>query len=206
MSIEDKNIPQQQEGNQVDIQHEAKLPNREQALQLFEAAKTRLLNVSCWGEIANGITAKFQLVNAEGVEVNRSAKVNDYFKIHIPGAPNSESGEGNDWVRIENIQDESDTENDIQIISIRVRPASNPQKPDESSAHFFHEEATSTFVVKRKAKTVTAEVHGRNEVPNLKADGVWDTIRHTIVAIGAILGFSNQQWNNLVEGLIDPKN
>ncbi|MGI4806071.1 MAG: hypothetical protein ACRYFL_14995 [Janthinobacterium lividum] len=205
MSIEDKNIPQQEKGNHVDIQHETTLNNRETAEQLFEAAKIRLLDVSRWGEIADGISAKFQLVNAAGAEVNRPAQVDDYFKIHIPGAPSSESGEGNDWVRIENIQDETSDTDDLQIVSIRVRTASNPQKPETEPSHFFNESATSTFVVKRKDKTVTAEVHGRNEVPNLHADGIWDTLRHVVVAVSAIIGFSNQQWNHLVKGLIEPK-
>ncbi|MGI4750790.1 MAG: hypothetical protein ACRYFB_09160 [Janthinobacterium lividum] len=205
MSIEDKNIPQQEKGNHADIQHETTLNDHEAAVQLFEAAKKRLMDVSRWGEIADGISAKFQLVNAEGLEVDRPAQVSDYFKIHIPGAPSSETGQGNDWVRIENIQDETDAATDLQIVSICVRTASNPQKPETEPAHFFNEEATSTFVVKRKGNTVSAEVHGRNEVPNLHADGIWDTLRHVVVAISAIIGFSNQQWNNLVKGLIEPK-
>ena len=205
MSIENKNIPQQEKGNHVDIKHETVLNDREKAEQLFEAAKKRLLNVSGWGEIADGISAKFQLVNAAVQEVNRPAQVDDYFKIHIPGAPSSETGEGNDWVRIENIQDETDAATDLQIVSVRVRSASNPQKLETQPAHFFDESATSTFVVKRKGNTVSAEVHGRNEVPNLQGNGIWDTIRHTIVAISAIIGFSNQQWNNLVKGLIEPE-
>lgn len=205
MSIENKNIPQQEKGNHVDIKQESTLHNREAAVQLFEAAKKRLLEVSCWGEIADGMSAKFQLVNAEGQEVGRLAQVGDHFKIHIPGAPSSASGEGNDWVRIENIQDEADETADLQIVSIRVRTASNPQKPESGPAHFFNEEATSTFVVKRNGKTVSAEVHGRNEVPNLHGKGVLDTIRHVVVGVSAIVGFSNQQWNNLVKGLIEPK-
>ncbi len=46
MSIEDKNIPQQHAGNQLDTQHEATLNTREEARQLFASAKNRLLNVS----------------------------------------------------------------------------------------------------------------------------------------------------------------
>ena len=57
MSIEDKNIPQQQKGNQVDIQHEATLKSREEAKALFETAQKRLLDVSHWGEIAEGFSS-----------------------------------------------------------------------------------------------------------------------------------------------------
>ncbi|MGI4021801.1 MAG: hypothetical protein ACRYFA_09870 [Janthinobacterium lividum] len=204
MPIEDKNIPQQQKGNQVDTMHEVTLNNREEAIQLFESAKKRLLNVSGWGEIANGASSDFQLTDSNGSKVNRTVQQNDYFQIHIP-APGPKSGNGEDWVQVEAIQDETDVAADVQITSIRVRPASNPQNPNADTAHFFGEDATSTFVVKRKGNTVSAEVHGRNEVPNLHADGILDTIRHAIVGIGAILGFSNYQWKNLVQGLIEPK-
>lgn len=204
MSTEDKNIPQQQKGNQVDTQHEVTLNSREEAEKLYETAKKRLLDVSRWGEIANGTSSGFQLTNSHGLEVDRPAQQGDYFKIHVP-APGPESGYGEDWVQIEAIQDETDPATDLQITSVRVRPSSNPQNPNADMAHFFGEDATSTFVVKRKGNTVSAEVHGRNEVPNLNADGVWDTIRHTVVALGAILGFSNHQWKNLTKGLIEQK-
>lgn len=204
MSIEDKNIPKQEKGNQVDTLHEVTLGSQEEAVQLFEVAKNRLLHVSRWGEVANGASSGFQLTNSHGFEVDRPAQKGDHFKIHIP-APGPDSGNGEDWVKIEAIQDEADTEADVQVVSIRVRPSSNPQKPGADTSHFFGEDATSTFVVKRKGTTVSAEVHGRNEVPNLHADGIWDTVRHAVVAVGAILGFSNQQWKNLTEGLTAPK-
>lgn len=204
MSIEDKNIPEQQKGNKVDVIHQETLKSREAAEKLFEAAKKKLVNVSHWGEVADGVSAGFQLTDKAGAEVDRPAQEGDCFKINIP-APGSDSGNGDDWVRIEAIQDESDQAADIQITSIRVRPTSNPQSPANDTAHFYHEDATSTFVVKRKGNTVSAEVHGRNEIPNMEANGFWDTIRHTVVAVGAILGFSNKQWKNLVEGLTEQK-
>ena len=204
MSIEDQNIPQQQKGNQVDVVHEEKLDSREEAEQLFETGKKRLLDIFRWGEIANGFSSGFQLTNSNGQEISRPAQTGDYFKIHIP-APGPESGNGEDWVQIEAIQDETDPAIDLQIVSIKVRPASNPQKPNADTAHFFGEDATSTFVVKRKGNTVSAEVHGRNEVPNLHGTGILDTIRHVAVAVGAIVGFSNHQWKNLTDGLVSPK-
>ncbi len=204
MSIEDKNIPEQQKGNQLDTQHEAVLNSRKEAEQLFESAKKRLLNVSHWGEIANGFSSSFKLTDRNGQEVDRPVQQGDRFRISLP-APGPHSGNGDDWVQVENIQDERDENTDIEIISIRVRPASDPQNPKPDTAHFYTKDATSTFVVKRKGNTVSAEVHGRNEVPNTEATGFWDTVRHVVVAVGSILGLSNQQWKNLTEGLLAPK-
>ncbi|WP_299288670.1 hypothetical protein [uncultured Mucilaginibacter sp.] len=204
MSIEDKNIPQQQTGNQIDTQQETTLNSREEAQQLFRLAKKRLLDVSHWGEIANGFSSSFQLTDSNGQEVDRPVQKGDCFRISLP-APGPESGNGDDWVQVENIQDEQDEHADIEIISIRVRPTSDPQNPKPDTAHFYTDDATSTFVVKRKGNTVSAEVHGRNEVPNTQTSGLWDTVRHVAVAVGSILGLSNQQWKNLTEGLIKPK-
>lgn len=204
MSIEDKNIPKQQKGNQVDTQQETVLNSREEAEQLFETAKKRLLDVSRWGEIAKGFSSSFQLTDANGQKVDRPVQQGDRFRISLP-APGPESGNGDDWVQVENIQDEQDENADIQIISIRVRPTADPKNPTSETAHFYTNEATSTFVVKRKGNTVTAEVHGRNEVPNTEATGLWDKVRDVAVAVGSILGLSNQQWKNLTEGLLKPK-
>lgn len=204
MPIEDKNIPQQQKGNQLDTQHKATVNSREEAQQLFESTKERLLLVSRWGEIVNGFSSAFQLTDSSGQEVDRPVQPGDLFRISLP-APGPDSGNGNDWVKVEAIQDEKDESADIQIISIRVRPTSDPRNPKPDTAHFYTDEATSTFVVKRKGNTVSAEVHGRNEVPNVHANNLWDNIRHAVVAAGSILGLSNHQWKNLTEGLLKPK-
>lgn len=204
MSIEDKNIPQQQKGNQLDTQHEVTLKSPKEAKALFETAKKRLLDVSHWGEISNGFSSSFQLTDSNGQKVDRPVQKGDCFRISLP-APGPDSGNGDDWVRVENIQDEQEENADIGIISVRVRPTSDPQNPKPETAHFYTDDATSTFVVKRKGNTVSAEVHGRNEVPNMQTTDLWDTLRHVAVAVGSILGLSNQQWKNLTEGLIEQK-
>ena len=83
----------------------------------------------------------------------------------------------------------------------KVKPASNPTNADSETAHFFKDEASSTFLVKRDFKTIAAEVHGRNEKPNTDAS-IKDSIRNVLVALGAMLGFSTVQWKSLVKGLV----
>jgi hypothetical protein len=48
-------------------------------------------------------------------------------------------------------------------------------------------------------------VHGRNEKPNTEANAVIDKTRNTMVATGAIVGFSSAQWKSLVNGLLGKK-
>ena len=70
---------------------------------------------------------------------------------------------------------------------------------------FFKEDATSTFIVERDGNNLRAAVHGRNELPNTKADKPLDKARNAIVGLGAMLGLSNPQWKSLVKGILDFK-
>jgi len=134
------------------------------------------------------------------------AQVGDYFKIDILG-PGSESGDGYDWVQIEAIEDHSNASVKKESFGIRVRPAPNPEKDsnDKETAHFFKDEATSNFIIERNGRTVSAEVHGRNEKPNTTAHKSLDKIRNTVIGSSAILGLSHIQWKKLVKGIIGKK-
>ena len=94
---------------------------------------------------------------------------------------------------------------DGQQISIIVKPATNPNNANPDTAHFFAEDASSTFIIRREGKKVFAEVHGRNEQPNTDTENLIDKARNIAVAAGAMLGFSKVQWKSLVDGLIDPE-
>ncbi|MBC8052817.1 MAG: hypothetical protein H7Y13_07110 [Sphingobacteriaceae bacterium] len=73
-------------------------------------------------------------------------------------------------------------------------------------AHFFKDDASSTFLVQRNGLTVKAEVHGRNEQANTNTEKFIDKARNILVAAGAMLGFSDFQWKSLVKGLIRHQN
>ena len=85
---------------------------------------------------------------------------------------------------------------------MRVRPATNPNNDRQDVAHFFSDEATSNFMVKREGTTITAAVYGRNEKPNTGAEKAVDKARNTAVATGAVSGFSKLQWKSLVNGFL----
>jgi hypothetical protein len=189
-------IPENKEGTQTNTERSIEFATEEESKQFFQIAKKRLLDVNHWHKIAGNATADFQLTDEEGKPVNRTAKEGDHFKIDIPG-PGSITGEGNDWVKIESIQE------DENYIGIRVRPASNPTKERKDIAHFFNDNSTSSFIIKKEGKKITAGVYGRNEKPNTKTETVVDKIRNATVATGAISGFSKLQWKSLVNGLIE---
>jgi hypothetical protein len=199
--IKEKIVPFQHEGVKKDIEHSVTAIDDESARKLFIIARNRLLDINRWHELVGPLSAKFILTDANGKAVHRTAEIGDYFKIDLP-APGPAEGKGFDWVHIEAIEDKSDSAGPYESTGLRVRPSVNPEEKGENVAHFFKEVATSSFVVERKEKTVTASVYGRNESPNTKTNNIIDKVRNAVVGVTAIAGFSNVQWNGLVKGII----
>ncbi len=192
-------LPNQTVGGESDTISEKKFDSAIEAKAFFSLMKQRLLNVNRWKDYAGTLSATFQLCDSNGDEVHRNVEPGDYFKIHLPG-PGSDTGEGFDWVKVETVEEENYING--ERLFIKVRPTSNPKNSNDDIAHFFDDTATSTFIVNRNRDMVTAEVHGRNELPNTDADALVDKIRNTIIATAAISGFSKIQWNLLTEGLL----
>jgi len=188
-------IPENETGVQTNTESSVEFSDEAKAKEFYEVVKNRLLQVNQWQELAGPLSAEFQLTDESGRPVSRWAQAGDHIRIDIPG-PRSVRGDGNDWVQIEEINEAKD------CVSIHVRPAPNPLDENEEVAHFFSDEASSSFIVKRESNKVTAGVYGRNEKPNTDAKGLIDKLRNTIVAAGAITGFSKMQWKKLVEGMV----
>lgn len=193
------NIPEQEVGAQTNTEASKEFKEMQEAQEFYQLVKSRLLNVNHWHDVAGAATAEFQLTDEKGNKVKRSVRKNDFFQIDIPG-PGSETGDGYDWVRVEDIEElKNDNEEGITIV---VRPASNPNNSNTDVAHFFTDEAQSCFMVVRKGTKVIAGVFGRNEKPNINAEKIMDKARNAAVATGAITGFAKLQWKSLVNGLV----
>ena len=194
-----ENIPQQYTGAKSDTVSEITLNTETEAVAHFETVKKRFLDVNSWEFFAGEEKASFTLRDELGNLLLEKPKVGNYFKIQIPGLHNP-TGDGFDWVRIEEMKEEKDERG--ESIYIRVRPASDPTKPDHKTAHFFDETATSNFLIKREGSKITAEVHGRNEEPNTEDLSVREKVRNFLVAVGGMIAGSKFQWKSLTEGLI----
>jgi hypothetical protein len=188
-------IPETESGVQTNTESYTEFSNEAEAQKYFPEIRDRLAHVNQWHDLAGAATARFQLTDAKGKEVDRSVEEGDHFRIDIP-APGPITGEGHDWVQVQRIRD---TENEFTIL---VRPATNPLNDDPDIAHFFSEESTSSFSVKREGNRIIAGVYGRNEKPNVDAERVVDKIRNAAVAAGAISGFAKIQWKSLVNALV----
>ena len=192
---------EQQVGVQKNASETVEFDNWEAAQQFFQVARKRLLDVNNWQNITDGLSSTFIVRDALGQSVgHRFPEVGDYFQIDMPG-PGNVAGDGHNWVVVEAVEDRSDAGGDRT--SIRVRPAASPLNDQPDVAHFLDAAATSTFTVCRVGKSVTAEVHSRNEMSNTKTESLLDKVRNVVAAVGAWLGFADVQWKNLAKALVD---
>lgn len=201
--MEEKNytglIPGNEKGVTIDSASFEDFKDSEEAKAFFKVVKERLLNVNKWHEIAGAASARFQLIDKNGQEVNRKVEKDDYFKIDIPG-PGSQAGDGYDWVQVEDLKEVN--QQDVDSAGLRVRPSTNPFSKDESIAHFYSEDSTSTFIVTRENNKITATIYDRNTTPNTDSETIMDKVRHVAAGIGAMLGGSKLQWKGLAKGLV----
>jgi hypothetical protein len=193
-------VPVNEVGKAVNIEETVIESNAEDAKITFNRACKRLQNPEIWNDLADTtLGASFHLVDQHQEIQQRLAKTGDYLMIEIPGPKNAE-GDGFDWVQLTRMEQQADPQWD-ESFGIQLMACANPQHPQGGSAHFFKEGATSTFLLGRKEKKVTAAYFGRNEKPNTEA-GSNNIVRNIVVAIGAMLGLSEIQWSALVKGLL----
>ncbi len=196
-------VPEQREGTAVNVEDTVTFSTPEEARQFYQQVRSKLLNVNNWHEWAGTLSADFKLTDSSGKELERKPQKGDYFKINIP-APGIQTGEGYDWVKIEEIEEDAALVDEATVI--RVRPTSSPVNANPDVAHFYTDDATSNFIVKRDGNKVTAAVYGRNEKPNVgEADSLLDKARNAIVGAGGVTVFSKLQWKALVSGLLERK-
>ena len=192
-------VPKQRTGKAIDAKGSLTLQDENEAQSFFGTVKNRLQNVNGWADLAGNLSAVFQLVSADGTEAYRNLQKGDYFKIDIPG-PGSKTGEGYDWVQIEDVENKSSSNS--ESFSFRVRPTENPQNKNKDVAHFYSQDSTSTFTVSRNGRIISAVIQDRNTKPNKSANSPLDKIRDVIVGTAGVLSFSKIQWKNLIDGLL----
>lgn len=192
-------VPGQETGVPINTESSVELDNENDAKKFFEVVRQRLNDVNQWHEIAGSASARFQLIDNNGRQVQRKPAKGDYFKIDIPGPANS-SGDGYDWVKVEEVDSVSDGE--MESFGFRVRPAPNPEEKEDID-HFYSKDTTSSFIVTREKNKITAAVYDRNTKPNKDAGTISDKVRNVVVGTAGILGFSKIQWKKLTDGLLN---
>ena len=198
--MEAEAVPRQKAGASFDIRETIMFDDREDAIEKYLVARERLFDVSHWGNFAGEAPDTFKLTDSLGNELKRPVQEGDRVKIHLPG-PRSFIGNGEDWVQVEKIIEETNKRLDEVFTAITFRPGPNPTAVKSPIAHFFGKATTVTFLVCRHRTEIVASVHGRNEKINLDTDWM-DVFRNMVVAIPAKVGLSNPHWKSLAKGLI----
>lgn len=200
--MENEIIPPGIKGKNTNLESSIDAGTNEEALDTFKRAYKRMLNPAIWHKLCGRVSAEFKLVGENVDDPQRLAHEGDYFRIDIPG-PGPAAGDGYDWVKVESIVDHADPGGPAENYGMRLRAASPPHKKGTDTAHFFKEDATSSFIIQRTGNKVTASYHGRNEIPNSDTSKTSDNIRNSIVAMGAFAGLSELQWSAIIKGFLE---
>ncbi|WP_116109156.1 hypothetical protein [Lewinella sp. IMCC34191] len=168
------------------------------AQRAYAAVKERLYAIDRWRELNDSIKTDFLLCGPEGEPSTRSPQRGDYIRIDLAG-PGSPSGGGYDWVVITQIAEET---GDQPWAAMTVKPSPPPGQDQGNVAHFYEGGATNTFVVRRVGQCILAEVHGRNEEPNVADAPLLDRLRNEAVALAGKLGFGKVQWKDWTDGMV----
>ena len=193
-------IPEQYTGSKSETTEYVVCNDEQAAQELFAEALKKLLNINNWNLLCGFLSTAFQLIDPSGYNVDRKPVIGDYIRVAIPG-PGISTGRGFDWVRIERLT-HIHIDAHQELFFMQVRPSSYPGTNDADTAHFFKNSATSSFMLVRELKQVTAAIYGRNEVPNTETNNALDNIRNQVVGTSGAIGLSTLQWKSLVSGLL----
>ena len=197
MSSLKRAIPQQLKGFKKHFEASRKFVSAEDAHLCYDHAITRLLNINNWHELTMLEKGDVQLISRNLKPQRRKAKLDDYVRFGIP-APNNADGDGGDWVQVKNILFSSGKRKEQCLLTLQ--PCAMPG--GDATVHFFASASSSTFLITRDGRIVTAEYYGRNELPNINAGDLKTNVRNVAVAAGAIIGFSDTMWEPMMPALI----
>src|SRR5690606_6189891 len=113
----------------------------------------------------------------------KKPEIGYFIRIMLP-APTPEN-----WVKVTQMREED------ELAEFTVSPCRDPQELEEDVEHFFIKEATSTFRVELKDRTIYAYEIGKNEgVNNKDAEAGNRGLLNTLLAAGGWAAFQKIQW------------
>ena len=158
----------------------------------FVRATQKLWNVERWSDLSS-FTADFRLYDPTGQpKPGGEPQLNDYIEVILPGpAPTN-------WVRV------THKAADDKRAEFTVQPSRNPQDRETTGiAHFFDQNARSTFRVELLGKTLTASEIGEHEGINNQEPQAGDrAVVNTVVAEAGWLFYQKIQWKLLTDYLV----
>jgi hypothetical protein len=161
----------------------------------YDRFREKLFHIDEWRE-ASGVS-DFTLFDENGAPVDHKEIRDGYFiRIYLPGTLKY------DWVKIVDIYDSDDE------IVVTVRPSFDPtlKDPDHPvTSHFFTDEATNNFCLRRTGPKLEFYVIGLGEKSNISdTGGVLETVRNFAAAnFGRYLGIQKGEWTKFCESFLE---
>lgn len=191
---------QQVKGGHHDSVNSINCKSLEESQLLFNQMKKVFLEMNRWDKLFKR-TTEFYVKNVAGQTQSIAVQIGDQVAIKIPG-PRNRIGEGFDWVVVKNL--EIIENNHFQKIIMELQPCT-PPKNSKQIAHFYKDTARNYFFINKEGTKITAEVHGRNEIPNYSNLPLRDKLRNFFIAHGGIFGMSKIQWEVWSKNMLDEK-
>lgn len=163
-------VPDQQEGIEKNLQSFVTALTVEDAEDMFVEAKNRMLDVNGWKE-GNSYFKNFVLTDSHGKEVQRLARKGDY--IHVLNTAE------NNWIHVDAIEYDDYPDINTETIALRIHPCSAPDVHINEEPYLMDSAVSSTIVIERLDRRLTAFYHGRNETIGgtaNQADEVWQQL------------------------------
>lgn len=176
---------------------EHEYPTEEAAIKEFEESKRKLFDINLWSHL-EGINSTFELYDQRGRRTDSiHPEVGYFIKIILPASKIE------NWVKITDIHVEEN------LAEFTVHPSEKPEERNDEEKvieHFFIKEASSTFRVERRGKTLIGYEIGLNEGINNQGEEAGDrALLNTLTAEGGWAGVQALQWNKLVYYFVYPK-
>lgn len=197
MNTIERAIPKHIQGIKKRFTEVRKFITVEDANLCYDHAIARLLNINHWGAISAADKGMFQLMSEKMKMQRRKTKLGDYVRIGIPG-PDNADGSGYDWVQVKDLKFSSGRRKEQCLLTLMPCPMPG----STTTAHFLSSQSSSTFLLTRDNRVVSADYYGHNEMPNTDTEGIKATLRNVVVAAGAMAGLSDTLWGPLTKGLL----
>lgn len=165
-------VPHHASGEQTDIAYGITTEFVEDAEDFFVDAKDRLLEVNKWAVFAGLPSISFALADAVGHPLKRRLHRHDHIVISTPAEGTA------DRFTVDALEYDDYPDEGVETFAIRMHISG--QDPELAK--------TSTIVIARNGKDLSATYHGRNKTDT--NDDLWH-------------GLEKAEWEMLVKGLIE---
>lgn len=136
------------------------LPDEKTAKAFFKTLCSRLLHVNAWKKWSGNKITDCKLCDRHGNEAERPIRMFDYFRISCNMQSNIE-GKAYEWLRVEGLEKFEAPEEELMLIE--VRQVSDPDFDKSDSFTGISKYTNNSFIIRRIKKSLTVEIHGRNE-------------------------------------------